>query len=99
MNLDFKNLNSLFNGYQKIAIKDKKNEVNIPKIARIVPPPSPGPIYMGILANFINNAPIFLLFYKSKILISCWVGISLVNMIYCGFFSSAIYLAQELIVE
>ena len=62
MNLDLKNRNSLFNGYQKIAIKDKKNEVNIPKIARIVPDPSPGPIYRGIVTNFINNTSITVTF-------------------------------------
>lgn len=56
--------------------------------------------YIGVsLRTLLIIHPLLLLFYKSKILISCWVGISLVNMIYCGFFSSDVYLAQELLVE
>jgi hypothetical protein len=48
---DLKKRISFLNGYQKIAIRERKNEVSMPMMAAITPPPSPGPIYRRFSKN------------------------------------------------
>jgi hypothetical protein len=42
-------------GYQKMAISESANEVNIPRITAMTPPPIPGPMYRYVCVKNRNR--------------------------------------------